>query len=362
MKILVAVRGLRKKEGGPTYTVPAMAAALHSEGCDVTVLVDDYDIPPIPGCKLVCRREIKIPLAEFVRGFDLVHDNGVWLPFNHALAKACRQAGVPRAVSPHGALQKWIIKRNRLKKWLAWSLYQRRDLQSAAVVFATAEIEAKDVRDLGYTGRMVLIPNGAEAPGMYTEKAKDVCGTRTALFLSRIHSKKGVKELIDGWINIRPSGWHLLVAGPDEAKMVDELQRKLTQAGLQDTVTFPGPLLGQARSDAFLNADFFVLPTYSENFGLVVIEAMLMGTPVMTTTGTPWGEFEEQGIGWICEPSEQSIEAKLRKVLGTGRPEFVEIGLKARDWALNRFDWQNIAKQQLDCYRSLVAAGRTHSI
>jgi len=354
MHVLLTVRGLRKREGGPTYTIPAMASALLGRGCEVSILVDDYDIQDLPGCEIHRRGNLDVPLTTFVQMFDVVHDNGVWLPFNHAVASACRRAHVPRVVTPHGALQHWIVNHNRIRKMLAWRLYQKHDLDTCQSILATAPIEAEDIRDLGYKGRMDLIPNGVDAPGAYAPKGFGTA-RKEVLFLSRIHEKKGVSELLDAWIKIRPKGWHLTMAGPDESGLVPGFKEQLERAGLADTVTFPGPLSGDARVEAFRNAAFFVLPTHSENFGLVVIEAMLMGTAVLTTTGTPWGEFESLGIGWICKPEGAAIEDKLRCVLDLEGNVFLETGRMAHAWAADRFTWNTVAEQTVDCYRDILA-------
>ena len=139
---------------------------------------------------------------------------GLWLPSNHAAARAARRAGRPFIVSTRGMLAPWSLAQSRWKKRFGWTLYQRRDLHSAALFHATAEQEAEDVRRVGLRQPVALIPNGVDLPGRYgTDRPKGEA--RQALFLSRIHPKKGLLNLVQAWAAVRPEGWELVLAGPD---------------------------------------------------------------------------------------------------------------------------------------------------
>src|SRR6185369_15513882 len=108
-----------------------------------------------------------------------------------------------------------------------------------------------------------------------------------ALFLSRIHPKKGLLNLIEAWARLRPKNWELCIAGPDETNHLAAVMRLLGSFGLERQVRFLGELWGDAKSQAFLDSDLFVLPSFSENFGLVIAEALAHGIPVITTQATP---------------------------------------------------------------------------
>lgn len=349
MKVLITVRGLRKREGGPTYSVPALARALAGRGHDVTVLVDEYDIETEATFHLVRRRDIKVRLEEYIRDFEVVHDNGVWLPFNHAIAMAALKAGVPRVISPRGGLQPWVLKQNRWKKILGWILYQKSDLLNAAAVVGTAEIETRQVLSLGYKGQLHIIPNGTEELNRI-KKGKLNSMPRRALFLSRLHPNKGIKDLIRAWIAIKPTGWVLDIVGPDEAGIISQHLGILAREGLADEVIFHGPKFGSEKNEFFNNASIYLLPTYGENFGNSVVEAMLMGVPVLTTTETPWTMLEVEGIGWIIRPGADELTKKLQQIFGKESAELVAMGDRALEWSTGRFSWDAIALQMEAVY------------
>jgi glycosyltransferase involved in cell wall biosynthesis len=344
MKVLLSVRGLRRREGGPTYTVPGLASALSRRGHDVRILVDAFDIPECAEYSIVKRRDLTVPLSKFVREFDIVHDNGTWLPFNHAVANACRKAGVPRVVSPRGSLQPWVMKQHRLKKLLGWFFYQETDLKNAQALITTAEIEAEQMRLLGYEGPIRVVPNGVDEPSCYSRKVTDPAAKKIALFLARIHPKKGLGDLIEAWTALKPTDWILYVAGPDDEGIARQLSRRVASVeDMRDAIRFLGPVYGEEREALYREASLYVLPTYSENFGVSVAEAMMMGTPVLTTTETPWDLLRTEGLGWICEPGAKSLREALKQPLSLDAKTLAAIGEKGREHIHGRYSWNAIA-------------------
>lgn len=352
MNVIFCVRGLNQFEGGPTYSVPALAKAIALRGHNVSVLVDNYDISLGPLLKIVRRCELAQPLREYFKSFDIIHDNGVWLPFNHAIAKAARDAGVPRVISPRGGLQPWVRAQRRWKKWLGWQLFQRRDLLNASAVFGTAEIETNEVRALGFRGHTWVIPNGIDVPGPVLSAAKGA--TRRALFLSRLHPKKGVDDLIACWIRIAPKDWVLDLVGPDEANMVERNLEHIRKAGMEDRILFHGPKYGEDKLKLFQSASLFLLPTYSENFGNSVVEAMLMELPVLTTTETPWANLERDEIGWVVQPGEEKLLPVLTSALACDPDKLGRMGVAAREWAQGRFTWDVVGEQVEQAYERIL--------
>ena len=243
-------------------------------------------------------------------GTGLVHDHGLWLPTNHASARAAARASVPFVVSTRGMLTEWALRFNAGKKRAAWALYQRRDLQSARLFHATAEEEVEDIRRAGLRQPVALIPNGVELP----DRAREApTGTvRKALFLSRVHPKKGLINLVRAWAEVRPEGWELVLAGPDEGGHRAEVEHVIRALGLEG-VRWTGEVDDRAKWDLYYGADLFVLPTFSENFGIVVAEALAAGIPAITTTGAPWGVLEERGCGWWIDTGVEPLVAALRE-------------------------------------------------
>ena len=195
---------------------------------------------------LVKKEERLLPLAgnlrQIVRAFqpDIVHDNGIWLPHNHSLARLAAHYNLPRVVSIRGMLEPWALAHNRVKKKLAWLAYQKRDLNRAAALHATAGSEAEVITNLGLLPRVVVLPNGVDIPAATASHSRAPNQPRTALFLSRIHPKKGLDRLINAWNMVRPQGWRLRIHGPGASGYCDEVARRIARAGLERQVSLGG--------------------------------------------------------------------------------------------------------------------------
>jgi glycosyltransferase involved in cell wall biosynthesis len=287
---------------------------------------------------------------------DLLHDHGVWLGSNHACAVYARRCGIPCVISPRGMLEPWSMNHKRIKKKVAWWLYQRKDLRSAALLHATAVPEAKNLEALCLGVPVVAIPNGV-TPGstLHTEVRLDVGkGPRTVLFLGRIHPKKGLPLWVEAWAKVRPQGWRMRIIGPDEGGHAAEVRRLVQEAGLSNDWSVETPLEGDEKWEALANADVFVLPTFSENFGIVVAEALVAGTPVITTTGTPWDGLHAHRCGWWVPPSVNGLAGAFKDAIALPAGARREMGLRGREWMQRDFSWEGIGRAMLDTYRKLL--------
>ena len=296
LNLVHTVGSLRKSAGGPTRTVTTLCRELARCGAHVELVsqdsaphpTDDNLLPPADLVTTTLARAYRLPLTGNVWSptfsslllercrtshVTVIHDHGVWLPANRTASVAARKLGLPLVVSTRGMLEPWALNHRSVKKWVAWRLYQRESLSVATVLHATAEQEAENLRHLGLRQHIAVIPNGVELQTS-PRLPRAVAGPRIALFLSRIHPKKGLMELVEAWRMVRPHGWRLIIAGPDEDGHRTEVERAVQQAGLTSEVEFSGPVDGTAKSDLYRRADLFVLPTFSENFGVVVAEAL----------------------------------------------------------------------------------------
>ena len=252
----------------------------------------------------------------------LVHSHGVWHPANHWAAQAARAWGVPLIIHPRGMLEPWALGQKPLKKRLALALFQRRDLESARAFVATSEMECEGLRRFGLKQPVAVIPNGVDfddAAASDLGGARRQDGERIALFLSRVHPKKGVLELVQAWGQVAPAGWRLRIAGPDEGGHWGQVERLVRQLGLGARVEYLGPVEGARKAALYREADLFVLPTFSENFGVVVAEALAHGLPVITTRGAPWADLETYGCGWWIEVGVEPLVVALREAMALTR-------------------------------------------
>jgi glycosyltransferase involved in cell wall biosynthesis len=183
-----------------------------------------------------------------------------------------------------------------------------------------------------------------------------------ALFLGRVHPKKGLPMLIEAWARVRPNGWYLQIAGPDEAGHRAEVQNAIFAAGLSEVVFFVGPIGGEKKEYAFSNAELFVLPTHSENFGIVVAEALAHGLPVLTTTGAPWSTLAERGCGWRVDATVEGIAKGLRQATSCDPETLYAMGTKGREWVQTELGWERVAKEVIATYEGVIATSKSDNL
>jgi glycosyltransferase involved in cell wall biosynthesis len=357
VRVLVTATSLNVAYGGPAFSVSQMAAALADAGVEVGLWSADdsaADTPLVPDGSPVrrLRGDVETAAREFAP--QVVHDSGLWLPHNHRIAGLARASGLPRIVSTRGMLEPWAIRHKRWKKALAWRLYQRRDLDRAAALHATAPEEAANLAPYRLAPPVHTIPNGVDLPDL-PPRAPDGA-IRTAVFLGRIYPVKGLPMLIEAWARVRPAGWRLLIAGPDEAGHQGEVAAKVAAAGLGDVVSFPGPVLGEAKTDLLRNADLFVLSSHSESFGMAVAEALAHAAPVLTTTAAPWPSLAQIGGGWRVEPTPEGLAEGLRVATAADTVTLRRMGEAGRAMIAADYGWPAIAQRLAALYRDLGAA------
>lgn len=287
---------------------------------------------------------------------ELIHDHGLWLTTNHAAAEVSRRKSVPRLVTLHGMLDPWSMAHKAWKKSVAWHLFQKRDLHAAQVLHATSEAEARDARSLGLRQPIVVIPNGVDLPLDATRKPRSSFD-RTALFLGRIHPVKGLLNLIHAWAMVRPPNWKMIITGPDEIGHQAELEAAINAAGLSHCFSFTGPVTPESKWNCYRQADLFVLPSFTENFGVAAAEALGVGVPVITTRGTPWQALEKTRCGWWVDANPVAIADALRSATQMSDSERDEMGKRGRQLVLDQFTWLRAATEMHAVYEWMSAGG-----
>jgi len=238
-------------------------------------------------------------------------------------------------------------KRHRLKKQLAMSVYQRRDLKEAACIHVTSLMEKASVRELGFANPVALIPNGIDIERVST--AKDTFEKNRVVFLSRIHEKKGIELLVEAWGKLDTEGWELEIAGEGAYSYLNKLKAEITK-GRKQNIRLVGAKYGNDKWEFLKSADLMVLPTYSENFGNVVAEALAVGVPVITTTGTPWVELNTTRSGWCIAPEVQQLTETLKLAMSLPPEELKEMGQNGQKLIAEKYDIKQIAKQIKEMY------------
>jgi glycosyltransferase involved in cell wall biosynthesis len=353
MRVLHVIGGIGAELGGPSRSVPVLVAALAELGLPVTLAArSGSDNLASEATALAGRgvERVELPgdgaaLDALVAEHALVHVHGCWLPALHRAHAASRRRRVPVVVSPRGMLEPWALGHRWFKKRVAWLLYERRNLRRAAVLHATGEREAESLRRLGFAGPIAMVPNPVLVPPAATERRGSGGASRRALFLSRIHRIKGLDLLLRAWAEVRPEGWRLDVVGEGAEAEVRALRTLVADLGLEGAVSFADPVDGAAKWARYRASDLLVLPSRSENFGMVVAEALAAGTPVLTTTATPWSELPERGCGWCAAPTVTELAAALAAATAVDDAERAAMGARGRDFVVERFSPLRVATE-----------------
>ena len=298
----------------------------------------------------------QLETAHRDKPISLIHQHGIWVKSSNTSAAFARSNKIPLIISPHGMLEPWPLQHHAFRKKIAMCLYQKRNLQQAVALQATCESEAEHIRDLGFTQPIAIIPNGVSIPEI-TSSDFEPNEQRTALFLSRLHPKKGIPMLLEAWSNINPPNWKLIVSGNNQGHHLDELKALTQKLGLSSVVSFPGHFFDKEKSDAFQQADLFVLPSHSENFGIVITEALAYGLPVITTRETPWQILEQKKCGWWVDASADAITTALKEAFQLEQTELHAMGQRGKGLVEEKFLWPKIAKQMLQFYHWVIDEG-----
>jgi glycosyltransferase involved in cell wall biosynthesis len=297
----------------------------------------------------------------------VIHQHGIWTGISAATLFWSRRRHGVSVIAPHGALSPWVLRKSRWKKALALAVYERSNLRSASCLHALSRSEACDLRSFGLSNPIAVVPNGVSEEWLDSagdeSRFRHAFGldpdTRVLLYLSRITPKKGLPMLIESIrANVQAfAGWTLLVAGVDEFDHQHDLETLVDRYGLRNYVRFIGPLYGVAKRDAFAAADAFILPSHSEGWPIVVLEALGAGVPVFTTTAIPFRELMQQKAGWIVEPSVDSIGASIPNLLARSSAELRDMGNNGRALVASRLTWSSLARQLSDVYLWLLGRG-----
>jgi len=300
----------------------------------------------------------------------VVHMHTPWTASNMQMSWRARRRGVPYVVSIHGMLDDWSMRQRTLKKRFFLAAGGRRYLSAAARNHYTAAAERDQARKWIPAGKPAVIPclidlsSYRQLPGPHIAQAKFGLdqSTPTLLFLSRLHEKKGVHTLIDAAAQLRREGRALRViiagtAAPADRDYEIALREQVHRLGLDETVTFVGLVTGLEKIALYQASDLFVLPTHQENFGLVLIESMVCGKPVLTTRGTDiWQEIASAG-GAIAENSAAAFAQAIARLL-EDRTALAESGQRARQWAMEWLDMDRVAAEYERLYAQVLAEQR----
>jgi len=361
MRILHFISSVDKTSGGTTAYMQLLSAELTSlvdlvvvtglspnPVCLENVIVQFFDI------SLSRWYRLEVEFKEFleVNQPDIIHINGIWEPQCWLFQKVAQGLDIKVVLSPHGMLEPYILQRHPLKKKLALALYQHRALRRIDYFHTTAQSELDQVRKLGYTQPAVVIANGIETADVLPKT--EWKAVQNILFLSRVHPKKGIDLLIEAVAQLAANALHITIAGEGDAAYVEELKQLAIRRKVAHQFHFVGGVYGRMKWELYQQSDLFVLPTYSENFGIVVPEALYTGLPVLTTTGTPWQELETEKCGWWIELNVANLTRALNEALQLNVLELKGMGMRGRQLVGKKYEINEVAKEMVKMYDEII--------
>lgn len=324
----------------------------------------------------LCARghDAKVIMAEDkFKSCDVIHIHGLWSGLLHKASRFARKNQIPVIWSTHGMTAPWSMHHKWWKKLPAWWLYQRRDLRRAAAVHCTTAQEVEWNRKLGI-GKCMVAPLGTEQlaassqrlagsreQGASFAKATEVeTGNREQgrrlLFVGRVHPVKGLENLIRGWSLCRLLNWQLRIVGPDQVGYQADLEALVAELGITGSVEFVGPKFDAELSSEYANCDCLVLPSFTENFGGVIVDAMAYGKPCIASQFTPWRELSECKCGWWVSNEPQALAGTICEMMSLSDSERHARGERGRKLVEEKYTWDAVVKTMEQAYTEVLNA------
>jgi glycosyltransferase involved in cell wall biosynthesis len=388
VKVLQIVPSISLIYGGPSQMVLGLSKALAAAKIEVTILTTDsngdtgqepLDVPigiPIQqnGYEIIYFRcspfrrykfswELLQWLKQHAQEYDIAHIHALFSPLSTAAATVARNNQLPYILRPLGTLDPADLNKKKQLKKIYANLWEKPNLVGAAAVHFTTEQECRVSSRFGAKTNDIIVPLGVELStetppmGSMREELGIPTELPLILFMSRVDRKKGLDILIPALIALQKAGkqFHFVLAGgnPQEPEYVKEIADKINNSELGRVTTIAGFVRGEKKLGLLQDADIFVLPSYYENFGIAVAEAMAVGIPVVISNGVHiWDAVETAEAGWVSECNAIDFTNKLSLALDD-RDESQKRGRNGREYALKYYSWKAIAEQIIPIYQKL---------
>lgn len=365
MKIIHVVPTMHNQSAGTTVYVENLAKNQKLRGDEVTVIslasfeqnitfskiIDGVNYKVFARSKIFRRLGRSMEMLNYlksnIKSFDVIHIHIMWMsPCYYPIIASESIGGLNENAriifSPHGALTRYSRKRSKLKKFFSWIFWQRKVVENAHIVHVTSKIEEADFKEIFPHKIVKCVPIGVER-----YEVQPVVG-EYFLYLSRIDPKKNLDKLIEYFDDPLLNASSLLVAGPREKG--EYFSSVLKAISLRKNLKYIGPVFGEDKIRLLAGAKMLLLPSSSENFGIVIAEALAVGTPVLVTDSTPWSIVNTLNCGICC--SINLYKENLLVAAKLSDNEIHEMSMNAKSYAEAAFAWTRIAEEMESIYAS----------
>ena len=354
--------------GGPIRSTFELCRNLAELGCEVRVLTTDanglskvldvdkneeVEVPEgfrVRYCPRRLRHSVSPTLMRllptYMRWADVVHLTGVYNFPTLPTLWGGRSLNKAMIWSPRGALQRWEgSSRIGLKAVWDFLWYHTTD-RAELTMHVTSEHESRETLARFRKLRMAMIPNGVDVPVDLNRIERN--GELRLLFIGRLDPKKGIEALLKACslVDSAPP-WRLAIAGWGAPEYVSQLKEQIHALGVKGRVEIMGEVLSEAKKRLFECSDVTLVPSYTENFAIVVAEALAHGVPVIASKGTPWSRLEDMKCGLWVDNDPETLAAAIRSI---STMPLQDMGSRGREWMQNEFSWRSVTKQMLDVY------------
>lgn len=382
MKVLHIIPSVASVRGGPSQAVIEMVTALRNLDVDAEIATtnDNGD------CKLEvpvnCRVEYKqiptyffssfpsrvlprygipykfIPwLLKHGNKYDLIHIHGIFSCLSSLTMAICRIKKIPYIVRPLGQLCTWSMMQGAAKKRFYFNLIEKKNIDSSIAIHLTSKQEQQELSPLNFQTNNFILPHGLAVPSAINNSQQKLkehfeipADEKVILFMSRLHEKKGLDYLIPALSALKERKFTFIIAGIGEQSYKAKVEHLLIENGLKERTIFTGFVNGELKNLLLQGADLFALTSHSENFGIVVLEALAAGLPVVITPGVALSALvEKHNLGRVCELEIDSIVKAIEQLIGHSQePEDIE--QRARKLITEEYSWESNAKKLVEIY------------
>jgi glycosyltransferase involved in cell wall biosynthesis len=296
-------------------------------------------------------------LPTYMRWADVVHLTGVYNFPTFPTIFWARSLNKPLIWSPRGALQRWEGS-SRIGLKAVWDfLWYHTANRVELTMHVTSEQERREVSARFPKLRMAMIPNGVDVPADLNRVERN--GELRLLFIGRLDPKKGIEVLLKACNLVLVHlalPWRLAIAGWGPPEYVSQLKEQIHALGLSGRVEMLGAVLSEQKKGLFECSDVAVVPSYTENFAIVVAEALAHGVSVIASKGTPWSRLEDMRCGLWVDNDPESLADAIRSI---STMPLQDMGRRGREWMQNEFSWRSVTNQMLALYHQCARRYRS---